>query len=141
MKARREGEGSVLVLSRGDALMSSLAAWAEQEGVSHASFQGIGAVEAVTIGYYDLPQKQYHFNTYPETFEVASMQGNITLVEGKPFVHAHAVLSRCDDSLACIGGHIKEVRVAVTLEIHLRRGESALVRLPDDTIGLNLISL
>jgi predicted DNA-binding protein with PD1-like motif len=140
MKTRDVGESFVIVLERGEELFAALSGWAGREEISHASFFGIGALEAVTIGYYDLPQKQYRFNVYSETFEVASMQGNITQVDGKPFIHAHTVLSRCDTTLACIGGHLKEARVAVTLEIHLRRGEGALVRLPDDTIGLNLIS-
>ncbi len=141
MRHRREDTLDVIVLARGESLIESLTTLAAQEGITHASFQGIGAVEDVTIGYYELATKEYHFNTYTETFEVASMQGNIALVEGKPFVHVHAVLSRCDETLGCIGGHIKDARVAVTLEIHLRRGVEAITRLPDDTIGLKLITL
>lgn len=141
MISRKTSDGYVAILQRGDLLMDCLMRIARAEGITHASFQGIGAVEDVTIGYYELATKQYHFNTYTETFEVASMTGNITLVEDEPFVHAHAVLSRCDESLACIGGHIKDARTAVTLEVHLRCGAEALVRLPDDTIGLKLISL
>ncbi len=141
MNVRRSAGGDVIILSRGERLFESLTTYAQVNGITHASFQAIGALEDVTIGYYELATREYHFTTYSETFEVASMQGNVTLVEGNPFVHVHAVLSRCDTSLACIGGHIKDARVAVTLEIHARRGEESLVRLHDDTIGLKLISL
>jgi predicted DNA-binding protein with PD1-like motif len=98
-------------------------------------------VERVQIGYYDLGKKEYFFRSEAGIFEVAAMQGNVALVEGKPFIHAHAVLSRCDDSLECIGAHIKEAYVAVTLEIFLTPLETNVSRKLDDDIGLKLLDL
>jgi len=95
----------------------------------------------VKIGYYDLAKREYFFRDEPGVFEVASMQGNVALVEGKPFIHAHAVLSRCDLTLECIGAHIKEAFVAVTLEIVLIPLAMQLSRKLNDDIGLKLLDL
>ena len=56
-------------------------------------------------------------------------------------VHAHAVLSRCDESLETIGGHVKSARVAVTLEMVLWLVSQPLTRVFDENIGLRLLNL
>lgn len=103
--------------------------------------RAIGAVERVKIGYYDLAKKEYSFRDEPGIFEVASFMGNVALVDGKPFIHAHAVLSRCDETCACIGAHIKECYVAVTLEVFVLPFEGKVTRSLNEAIGLKLMDL
>ena len=141
MMSRQEGNRHIIIMSRGEELIDVLTRWAHEHEVVSASFQGIGAVEDVEIGYYTLSTKSYSFVTFPEVFEVANLTGNVALVDGKPFVHAHAVSSRCDASLGCIGGHVKRARVAVTLEISLTADAAPAQRVVDEMIGLKLISL
>ncbi len=69
------------------------------------------------------------------------MTGNIALVDGKPFIHAHAVLSAMDDALSCVGAHIKEAEVAVTLEVYLTPFASACTREYDEETGLKLLKI
>src|SRR3989344_4301603 len=119
MKVRDAEKGLIIKLERCEELIATLTALCERRGIRNAVFQGIGAVERVEIGYYDLGKRGYFFRSEPGVFEVASMQGNVALVDEKPFIHAHAVLSRCDESLVCIGAHIKEAHGAVTHEIFM----------------------
>jgi predicted DNA-binding protein with PD1-like motif len=69
------------------------------------------------------------------------MDGNITEFNEVPQVHAHAVLSRCDETLECLGGHIRSAVVAVTLELCLWQVTQPLLRGYDEDIGLNLINV
>lgn len=133
--------GFFVVLARGEELIASLRQVCEEQKMHWGQFQGIGAVEDVEIGYYDLESKEYFFRTEKGPFEVASMDGNISELDERPLVHAHAVLSRCDESLACIGGHIRSARVAVTLEICLWQVTQPLTRELDEEIGLNLLRI
>jgi predicted DNA-binding protein with PD1-like motif len=133
--------GFMIRLERGDELIASLVDFAQKRGIQSGFFHGLGAVKNVEIGYYPLETREYVFKKFPEDREVASMSGNIALVDGKPFVHAHAVLSACDDSLSCIGGHIKSAEVAVTLEILLTPFTGAIERKLDENIGLKLLDL
>lgn len=141
MNYQKDNGRYVLALARGENVIETLTNFCAKEGINAATLSGIGAVERVKIGYYDLAKREYFFRDEPGVFEVASMQGNVALVEGKPFIHAHAVLSRCDETLECIGAHIKEAFVAVTLEIVLIPLDMQLSRKLNDDIGLKLLDL
>ena len=133
--------GFFLVLARGEELIATLELFCENNEVHWAQFQAIGAVEDVDIGFYDLATRQYMFQREEGPFEVASMDGNISEINEEPLVHVHAVLSQCDETLRCIGGHIKSARVALTLELSLWHVSQPLLRKRDEETGLNLIDL
>lgn len=142
MKAVQIHNGFFIVFDKGEEVISTLTRFGEQEGVHWATFSAIGAVEDVEIGYYDRDEKEYFFRREEGVFEVASLKGNLAEVDNEGVLtHAHAVLSRCDDTLETIGGHLKSARVAVTLEMILWLVSQPLTRVYDDDIGLNLIQL
>lgn len=141
MKATQIHNGFFLVFSRGEEFVETLTRFCEENEFHWAQFQAIGALEDVEIGYYDLPTRQYVFRQEPGPFEVASMDGNVAEIEERPLVHVHAVLSRCDETLETIGGHVRTARVAVTLELCLWHVTQPLLRGYDDETGLNLIDL
>ena len=141
MKTVQIHNGHFLILERGEQFFPTVVAFCEQNEIHWAQFSGIGAVENVEIGYYDLPNRQYVWRQEAGPFEVANLDGNIAEFNEAPLVHAHGVLARCDESLACIGGHIRRMTVAVTLEICLWEVTQPLLREYDDDTGLNLISV
>ena len=141
MKSKTDGKTHVVVLERGENVIETITKYCAEKGIASGVFTGIGAVERVKIGYYDLGKREYFFRDEQGVFEVASMNGNVALVDGKPFIHAHAVLSRCDETLECIGAHIKEAFVAVTLEVFLTPLNISLGRELNDSIGLKLLKL
>lgn len=119
--------------------MASLTEWCREHDVRSATLSGIGAVEYASFGYYDLTDRTYHFTQYTEMLEVASMQGNVALKDGKPFLHVHAVFSGQDNN--AIGGHVEEMRVGVVLEVNLRPLSREIVREHDECTGLHLMDL
>ena len=142
MKSVQIHNGFFIVFDKGEEVISALTRFGEQEGVHWGVFEALGAVEDVEIGYYDRDAKQYFFRKEEEVFEVASLKGNLAELDNeRVLVHAHAVLSRCDESLETIGGHLKSARVAVTLEMVLWLVSQPLTRVFDDNIGLRLIDL
>lgn len=141
MKVQKTDTDIIIRLERGEAVVAQLTAFCAREGIHNAVFNGIGAVKNTEIGYYSLEKRAYFFKTFPDDREVANMTGNVSLVDGAPFIHVHAVLSACDETLATIGGHIKECEVAVTLEIFLAPLSSAVERMFNDEVGLKLLNL
>ncbi len=139
MKVRDTGEGFVIVLSRGEKVIEALTSFCKERGIGSGIFRGIGAVKHATLGYYSLAKKEYFFKNFPDDMEVASMMGNIALVDGIPFLHTHVVLSKMDDSLSCVGAHLKEGEVAVTLEVYLTPFKERITRVLDENIGLKLL--
>lgn len=142
MQAVQIHNGFFLVFSRGEDLISTLVRFCEEGEVHWGQFQAVGALEDVEIGYYDLESREYVLRVEDGPFEVASMDGNISETEDEePVVHAHAVLSRCDETMECIGGHLRSARVALTLELCLWQVTQPLIRTRDDETGLNLINI
>ena len=152
MRSTKDGKNHVIILERGEDVIPALEKYCAEHGITAGVFTGIGAVNKIEIGYYEFEKREYHFRSEAGDFEVASMNGNVALFDpeggfasdgagGKPFIHAHAVLSRCDKTLECIGAHIKKASVAVTLEVFLTEMNVGLTRKHDDFIGLKLLNV
>ena len=97
--------GFMIRFSKGEEIASSIASFCAAHNVTSGYFQAIGAVTEVELGYYHLEKKEYTFKQFEQEFEVVSLTGNVSLVEGKPFVHMHGVFS--DEHFQCTGGHVK----------------------------------
>ena len=130
----------LLRLERGEDVLPTISEFCKRKGILSGSFRAIGAVERAKIGFYNLAEKKYGDIVYPEAREVTSMTGNIAQVDGVPFVHAHAVLTDMVKN-ECIGGHVFEAKVAVTLEVHLVAFNENIARKMDGTIELKLLDL
>lgn len=117
--------------------METLTSYCATKAISAATISAIGAVENAEVCFYDLPTKSYICKTMCDPHEVLSLSGNVTIKEGKPFVHAHTVLSNKEGRVS--GGHLKEATVAVTLEVTLIPLSGTYERRLDESIGLFLI--
>jgi predicted DNA-binding protein with PD1-like motif len=136
MKFRREGSRIFIRLELGDEVHSSLAAVAGREGVSGGWFSGIGAASEVELGYYHLDRKDYERTFIAADVEIASATGSLGLVDGKPFVHLHAVVS--DRTGMTRGGHLFRAITSATLEFVLLVADGPIERTRDEETGLNL---
>jgi len=90
---------------------------AEKEGIIVAAFTAIGALKRAKLEFYDQEKHEYQEITLDSPQEIASCIGNISVKDGKPFVHAHAVLA--DKNGNTKAGHLLE-GVVFAAEIHLR---------------------
>jgi len=133
------GDRYQLRLERDDELTETLTRLAKREGITFATFAGLGAASSARLAYFDVDTRQYETHDLAEQFEVVSLTGNVALRDGRPFVHAHAVLGRRD--LSTIGGHVMALLARPTIEIALRREAAEIVRLPDEESGLALLCL
>ncbi len=135
MKWHRETDGRILVnLERGDDLRSSLEGLAAELNLGAARVTAIGALEDPQMGWWDLPARVYHKEVFSGIWELLSLMGNISLLEGRPFLHMHATLSGHD--YAVKGGHLFEARVGVMVEAFVDPYPTALPRHFCQDVGL-----
>jgi predicted DNA-binding protein with PD1-like motif len=140
MKFKDNGKGLFLLkLERGDEIMSTLEAFVAAHGDGAALIHGLGAVKDVEIGYFELHTREYHRKQVAEDLELLSFLGNAVLVDGKPVVHAHVVLS--DGSFQAFGGHLFKGTIAVTGEFFVQFGGLKATRRLEDFCGLKLMDL
>jgi uncharacterized protein len=129
----------IIRLDKGELVHDSLQAFCEKEGFKSGWFTALGAINKIELGYYNLETKEYVWKNYMQDHEVVTMVGNVTVVEGKPFLHIHTTVSDSNNSV--YGGHLKVAVVAVTLEVHLTIFNEAIERKLDENIGLKLCEL
>lgn len=139
MKFLKTPVGFIVILDPGDEVFSTLTEFGAQHNITAASFQGIGAVENTTLGYYDLETKQYERLVFADRMELVSLLGNFSLLNNKPFVHCHAVIS--DRKHKAYAGHLFSATVSVVAEIFISTHPASIERKFDEPIGLNLIKL
>jgi predicted DNA-binding protein with PD1-like motif len=135
--AAEEQRTWVLVCDTGDEVMTRLGEFADAEGLSAASIQGIGALSDVTLGYFDWAARDYERVHVGEQVEVLSLLGDVALADGKPQVHAHIVVGKRDGSAH--GGHLMEGHVRPTLELIVTETPVHLRKRVDAVSGLALI--
>lgn len=105
----------LVVMQRGDDVLSGLTAFAEKYNITFASFTGLGAMSSTRIGCYDRAKQMYHIIPVNGQAETVSFIGNITLFNGKPVVHVHMAVSQSDGLVR--GGHLFNAIVWPTLEV------------------------
>lgn len=127
----------ILALKKGENFVEAILHCARTVNLKSASVSGLGAVDDVTVAYYELPTKEYHSKLFEGTFELVSLNGNITMFEGKPFLHIHAALGKEDYSL--FGGHIMSMTVGASAEITIIPLNGVINRQHDQDIGLKLM--
>lgn len=129
-------------LSRGADIIRSIEDFCAANGIRAAWVNVLGALDRVTISYYDQQRHEYVHQPLVGEYEIVSCMGNVSLKEGKPFAHLHITLTGTD--FQAVGGHLWPDTASVfAAEFVLFALEKApqddeLMRCPDADTGLAL---
>jgi len=130
----------VVIFQTGDELAKGMSKFAEQQHLSAASFKAVGAFSSVRLGWFNWESKKYEPSvTLDEQVELLSLIGDVALKDGKPVVHAHAVIGKRDGT--ALGGHLLAAHVRPTCEVVLTESPTRLQKSIDAESGLALIRL
>ncbi|MGH1362917.1 MAG: PPC domain-containing DNA-binding protein [Calditrichia bacterium] len=132
-------DGYIIRLHKGVQIAKSMHDFIREHTIAAGTVSAIGAIQDVELGYYHLAEKTYSRKHFPDIVELVSLSGNISWIDGKPFMHAHASIS--NEQCQLFGGHFFEGRVAVTAEMHLKVFSERLQRVFDEETGLNLLDI
>lgn len=136
MEFRRFDDTIAVRLDPGEEICASLLELAKHEKVNLAEINGLGAVNDFDIGVFNTQTKEYHANTFKGSYEIVSLTGSLTVMDGKPYLHAH--LSAGDDKGNVVGGHLNRAVISATAEIFVRVIPGKVNRKFSEKIGLNL---
>ena len=136
-------------LPYGSDLYDGLTQIVQRENIRLGRIQAIGATTHAVVAYYDQNTKKYNPLEFTGGMEILSLTGNVSMRDGKPFVHAHILLG--DAAGKVFGGHLLPGTKLFACEVFVdefeglrppygivdRRGEE-LVRAHDERTGLYL---
>ena len=124
-------------LKSGAKVPEDIVSIAVREKIGTASVQAVGGVDRLRLAYFNREEKKYEEHDFNEFMEVTSLLGNITLKDGKPFLHVHGNFGRRD--LSVLGGHVMSAVVAPILEVVITPTKNRALRKFDHDLGLNVI--
>ncbi|GAW91501.1 PPC domain-containing DNA-binding protein [Calderihabitans maritimus] len=124
-------------MDHGSDLLKSLEEFIMREDIRCGKVQVIGAVSRGAFGFYSQKNKEYRICQLDKEMEIATCIGNISLKDGKPFVHAHILFS--DEEGRTYGGHLTEGTIVFAAEFIVEEVEdTAPNRVFDSVTGLFL---
>ena len=99
-----------------------------------ATLSAIGSLKKAKLGYFDISKGKYEEIAVEDVHELLLATGNVSIKEGKPFSHIHAILGYKDGSVK--GGHLLKATVFVAeLYIEELKGD-VLERVPHGNLHL-----
>ena len=137
MDYKRFNNAIVLRVDRGEEILEQLKAVCLKENVKLASVSGIGAINDLTSGVWDVERKEYYSNHFTGVYEVANLVGTITTMNGEYYAHIH--ISAGDAQGHVVGGHLNRAVVSATSEIVLHLIDGTVEREFSPEVGLNLL--
>ncbi|MBS7526754.1 DNA-binding protein [Fusibacter paucivorans] len=136
MEFKKFNDKYIIRIDRGEEVVASLMAFCKAEHISLGSISGLGATDRVTIGLFNVAEKQYHKETLTGDFEITNLTGNISTKEGEPYLHLHITLG--DASFHAFGGHLNECWISGTCELVIDAIDGTVERTFNEGVGLNL---
>ena len=124
-------------LKAGARIPDDILAIAKTEKIFTARVEAIGGVEELRLAYFNRRTKRYEERDFKEFLEVTGILGNVTLKDGKPFLHIHGTFGRRD--LSALAGHVMTAKVFPLLEVVITPTKNRALRRFDDELGLNVI--
>lgn len=139
MVCKTYGDTVVVRLEKGEDVIKGILAACKQEHVTLASVMGLGAVGRTVMGFYDISKGKYLSKEYTGKYEITSLIGNVTLLDGEPVLHLHMTIAGEDGIV--YGGHLHGAAISVTGEIFLHKIPGTVEKKIDPELGLNLMDL
>ena len=136
MDYKRFGDKIVARIDRTEEVHEKLKEIALKENIKLASVYGLGATDDFTIGIFSVSKKDYKERNFKGEFEILSIIGSISTLDGEYYPHLHISASNGDGNV--FGGHMKSARISVTCELTINIIDGVVERQKDPETGINI---
>ena len=136
MEYRRFGKTIVMRIDKGEEVLTQLKAMALKEDIKLASVRALGATNDFTVGVFKVDEKKYYANHFTGDFEIVSLTGTISTMNGEYYAHLH--MSAGDAQGRVFGGHLNEAIISATCEMVVEVIDGQVDRAFSEEVGLNL---
>lgn len=133
------GNTFVVSIESGQNLTDALLAFVKQNDITGGEITGLGAVSIATLRFFNPTTKLFEDRCFNQQMEIANLTGNISVMDGQPYLHLHITLGTSDFST--ISGHLLTAQINGACELFIRKTEATLYRYRDNETGLNLYDL
>jgi len=121
-------------LEKDESVVDELTNFCKEHNILNGQITGIGAVSNIEIGAYDSANREYIKKLFNEDHELISYNGNIMILDGAPFIHAHITIG--NHNMEIFGGHLFSANIAVVGEFIIQKIDYNAKRILNKEIGL-----
>lgn len=132
----QSGNTFIVSLDNGCSVASTLQRFCGRHGIRAGIIRGIGAVDRAVLRFFNPSTKVYEDHVFEEQMEIASLEGNVSGMDGEVYLHLHVVLGRSDCS--ALAGHLLDCRLSGAGEIFVTALDCKAQRRHEPTLGLNV---
>lgn len=136
MTHKQFGNKYIVRLDRGEEVVDSLKEFCRANNVKLGTVTGLGAADKIVLGLFKTKNKEYKTKEFVGDFELTSVSGNISQMNGEVYLHLHANIS--DENCQTFGGHLTSANISGTFEGVIERIDGEVGRKYNEEIGLNL---
>ena len=136
MKYKKFDNIIIARIDKGEEILEQLKAIAINENIKLASINAIGAVNDFTVGVYKTDEKKYFSNSFKGYYEITSLTGTISTMNGEYCAHLH--MSAGNEKGAVFGGHLNRAVVSAICELVITIINGKVESVYDGEPGLNV---
>lgn len=136
MEYQQFNDTVIIRMDPGEDLVETLKTVGEALKIRLAEVSALGAVNHFTVGAYDVPKRVYVSNTFDGSYEIVSLTGTISTMDGAYYAHLH--MSAADETGRVVGGHLNAATISATCEMVVRIIDGTMDRRKDEKTGLNV---
>ena len=136
MEYRRFDNTIIARIDKGEEILEQVKEIALKEHIKLASVSALGAINDFTVGVFKTAEKKYYANEFQGYFEITSLTGTITTMDGEYYAHLH--MSAGNEKGEVFGGHLNRAIVSATCEMVITVIDGRVDRRFDEEVGLNL---
>jgi len=137
MKFKKFGSKWVVSINIGEEVVETLKKFCKNNKIKLGTISGIGAVKKATIGFYNLETKKYYPKELDGDYEITSLLGNISTMDGEVYLHLHINLA--DSTYNTFGGHLNSAVIGGVGEFIIEEIDGEVERGLNEEVGLNLL--
>ena len=115
MEYRRFRDTLIVRIDKGEEILEQLRRVAEAEHIRLAGVSALGAICDFTAGVLNTGEKRYYSNRFQGHFEIVSLTGTVSTMNGEFYAHIH--MSAGDEKGSVFGGHLNRALVSATCEM------------------------
>jgi len=139
MTHKQFGNKYIFRLEKGEELVAAVKNFCKENGIKLGTISGIGAANKITLGLFKTQTKEYSPKEFAGDYELTSVLGNISQMNGEVYLHLHATIA--DINCQVSGGHLSSALISATFEGVIEKIDGEIGRKFNEEIGLNLYDI
>lgn len=136
MTHKQFGNKYIIRLDKGEEVINSLKKFCSEQKIYLGTVSGLGAADKIVLGLFNTKTKKYFSKEFSGDFELTSVLGNISQMNGEVYLHLHANIS--NENCQVFGGHLTSAKISGTFEGVIEKIDGEVNRKFNEEVGLNL---